>query len=393
MKRALQGRYLKVSTVGETVRAFVPAPLPPLPRISWGPALRSRFDAALHALGQLDGVVSLLPDTSPLLYSFIRKEAVLSSMIEGTRSSLSDLMLFELDEAPGVPVEDAREVSCCVAAMEHGLKRIRGGFPISSRLLREIHGVLLEGGPGRRLKPGEFRQSQNWIGGTRPGNAVFVPPPAGEVAECMSQLERFLNDDPEATPPLLKAALAHVQFETIHPFLDGNGRVGRLLITLLLCAEGVLREPLLYLSLQFKSRRQTYYDLLDEVRRTGDWERWLEFFADAVIASATEAREAARRIVALTETDRQRIAGLGRAATSALEVHRALAQQPIRTAGALVEVTGISAATVNKSLVLLEQLGIVAELTGKRRSRIFCYAGYVEILNEGTELPGRGRSG
>lgn len=383
MKRTLQGRYVKVSTTDETVRAFVPAPLPPRPPINWTPTLRHRFDAALLALGQLDGAASLLPESSLLLYSFVRKEAVLSSMIEGTKSSLSDLMLFELNEQPGVPLEDAREVSRYVAAMEHGIARVRNGFPVSSRLLREIHGILLGGGRGRHLSPGEFRRSQNWVGGTRPGNAVFVPPPAHEVADCIGQLERFLHDDPEPTPPLIKAALTHVQFETIHPFLDGNGRVGRLLVTLLLCEHGVLREPLLYLSLYFKEHRRTYYELLDEVRRSGNWELWLEFFANAVVASATQARDSARRILELTATDRKRVSNLGRASWSALELHRALERHPIATAGSLVRATGISAATVNKCLVHLERLGIVAELTQRRRSRIFSYVRYVEILNEG----------
>ena len=385
MRRALQGRYLTISTTGEDVRAFVPAPLPPRPAIDWNPALRARFDQALLALGQLDAVTLLLPDTSLLLYSFVRKEAVLSSMIEGTRSSMADLMLFELDEQPGVPVEDAREVSLYIAALEHGLKRLREGFPLSLRLLREIHGVLLNHERGRPKNPGEFRRSQNWIGGTRPGNAAFVPPPAQEVPECLSHLERFLHDDPESTPPLLKAALTHVQFETIHPFLDGNGRVGRLLITLLLCEQKVLREPLLYLSLYFKSHRQRYYELLDEVRRSGDWEIWLEFFADAVVASATQAIEAVQRLRALTEADRERIEGLGRAAASTLDVHRAPQRRPIATAGSLMKATGISAATINKCLVHLERLGVVAELTHKRRSRIFSYVRYIEILNEGTE--------
>ena len=227
MKRSLQGRYLKVATPGEAFKAFVPAPLPPRPAIHWTPALRGRFDAALVTLGRLDAVTDLLPNAGLLLYSFVRKEAVLSLMIEGTQSSLADLMLFELDEQPGVPVEDVREVSRYVAALEHGLGRLRGGFPLSLRLLREVHKVLLGRGRGAKLTPGEFRRSQVWIGGTRPGNAVFVPPPANEMDECLKHFERFLHDQPEPTPPLIKAALAHVQFETIHPFLDGNGRVGQ----------------------------------------------------------------------------------------------------------------------------------------------------------------------
>jgi Fic family protein len=224
MKRSLQGRYLKVATAGEVFKAFVPAPLPPRPGIDWTPALRGRFDLALQALGRLDAVTDLLPNAALVLYSFVRKEAVLSSMIEGTQSSLADLMLLEIDEQPGVPVEDAREVGRYVAALEHGLTRLRSGFALSLRLVREVHKVLIGRGRGAKLTPGEFRRSQVWIGGTRPGNAMFVPPPAGEVDECLKHFERFLHDHPEPTSPLVKAALAHVQFETIHPFLDGNGR-------------------------------------------------------------------------------------------------------------------------------------------------------------------------
>jgi len=235
-----------ISTVGEKAKAFVPAPLPPCPSIDWSSALREKFDLALLALGRLDSVARLLPDTSVFLYMYVRKEAVLSSMIEGTQSSLSDLLLFELDQEPGVPLDDVQEVSNYVAALNHGLDRLTDGFPLSLRLFKEIHGVLLSKGRGSRQTPGEFRRSQNWIGGTRPGNAAFVPPPADLVPDCMGKLELFLHDEPERTSVLLKAALAHVQFETIHPFLDGNGRLGRLLIALILCEEKVLRQPLLY---------------------------------------------------------------------------------------------------------------------------------------------------
>jgi Fic family protein len=392
MKRSLQGRYLKVATAGESFKAFVPLPLPPRPAIEWSPALRGRFDAALVALGRLDAVTDLLPNAALLLYSFVRKEAVLSSMIEGTQSSLADLMLFELDEQPGVPLEDAREVSRYVAALEHGLKRLRGGFPLSLRLVRETHKVLMGGSArGAKLTPGEFRTSQVWIGGTRPGNAMFVPPPANELADCLQLLERFLHDVPEATPPLVKAALAHVQFETIHPFLDGNGRVGRLLIALQLAADGLLREPMLYLSLHFKEHRQTYYELLNAVRLAGDWESWLEFFADAVLTSATQAATSARRLLELATADSQRISGLGRAASSALAIHHALQRQPIATAASLGAATGLTPATVNKTLAHLERLGVVNELTQKLRGRVFSYARYADILNEGMALPSRGR--
>jgi Fic family protein len=389
MKRELQGRYVTISTVGEKAQAFLPAPLPPRPPIDWTPELRSKFDQALLALGRLDSVSTLLPDTSLFLYMYVRKEAVLSSMIEGTQSSLSDLLLFELDQEPGVPLDDVREVSNYVAALDHGLRLLEEGLPLSLRLFREIHGVLLTKGRGSNQTPGEFRRSQNWIGGTRPGNAAFVPPPAEEVLECMSKLELFLHDQPEPTPVLLKAALAHVQFETIHPFLDGNGRLGRLLIALLLCEQKVLREPMLYLSLYFKTHRQYYYELLNNVRLTGDWEAWLDFFAEAVIVTATQAVETAQQLLDLSNQDRDKISGLGRAAASTLQVHRALMEHPIATSSSLVEKTGITPATVNKALGHLEQLGIVKELTAQKRNRLFSYAGYIEIMSRGTELPGK----
>ncbi|MEO5616825.1 MAG: Fic family protein [Candidatus Eisenbacteria bacterium] len=392
MKRPLQGRYLKVATPGEAFKAFIPAVLPPKPPIDWTPRLRARFDAALVALGRLDAVTDLLPNASLVLYSFVRKEAVLSSMIEGTQSSLADLLLYEIDEQPGVPMEDAREVSRYVSALEHGLKRLRGGFPLSLRLLCEVHKVLLGGGKSGKLTPGEFRRTQVWIGGTRPGNAVFVPPPATDVEDCLKHLERFLHEPPEVTPPLVKAALAHVQFETIHPYLDGNGRVGRLLIALQLANDGLLREPLLYLSLHFKEHRQTYYELLNRVRETGDWETWLEFFAEAVEASARQAAGSARRLLDLAFSDALRIEKLGRASGSALAIHRALQRQPIATAASLAASTGLTHATVNRSLAYLERLGVVEELTSKQRGRVFRYSRYTDILNEGMALPeGRAR--
>ena len=381
MKRELQGHYVTITTVGEEARAFVPSPLPPKPPIEWTPALRSKFDQALLALGRLDSISTFLPDISLFLYMYVRKEAVLSSMIEGTQSSLSDLLLFELDMAPGVPVDDVREVSNYVAALDHGLKRLAEGFPLSLRLIKEMHAILLAKGRGGNQTPGEFRRTQNWIGGTRPGNAAFVPPPAGQVVECMGKLELFWHDQPETTPALLKAALAHVQFETIHPFLDGNGRLGRLLITLLLCEQQVLREPLLYLSLYFKTHRHYYYELLDNVRLTGDWETWLNFFAEAVIVTVAQAVETAQRLADLAAGDRDEISRLGRAAPSVLQIHRALMERPVTTSGWLVEKTGITPATVNKALAHLERLGIVRELTARKRNRLFSYAGYVEIMS------------
>ena len=387
MKRKVQGHYITVSTVGEKVRAFVPAPLPPKPPIQWSAELREKFDQALLAVGRLDSVSLLLPETSLFLYMYVRKEAVLSSMIEGTQSSLTDLLLFELDEAPGVPLDDVKEVSNYIAALNHGLSRLNDGFPISLRLIREIHEMLLSRGRGSNQSPGEFRTSQNWIGGTRPGNALFVPPPADKIQDCMGELELFLHNKPEPTPPLLKAALAHVQFETIHPFLDGNGRLGRLLITLMLCEKRVLQKPMLYLSLYFKTYRQHYYKLLNIIRLTGDWESWLDFFAEAVIMTAGQAVETAQQLQALTQEDKIKITGLGRAANSALQVYMALLEHPIATAGSLVKKTGITAANVNNCLEHLKRLGIVRELTGRKRNRIFSYHQYLDIMNKGTDLP------
>ena len=385
MRRASPGKYVTVSTAGEPFRAFVPAPLPPKPQVEWTPALRKRFDDALLAIGRLDAITSVLPNASLLLYSFVRKEAVLSSQIEGTQSSLADLLLYEIDEQPGVPVDDAREVSRYVAALDHGVARLRGGLPLSLRLIREMHGVLLDHPRGRGKAPGEFRRSQVWIGGTRPGNAAFVPPPANELPDSLKHFERFLNNEPQQTPPLLKAALAHVQFETIHPFLDGNGRIGRLLIVLQLVADGLLRDPLLYTSLYFKTYRSTYYELLNEVRRTGDWERWLDFFAEAVHKSATQAVDTAHALLALVTADRDLITSLGRATSSALLVHEALQRQPLATSVALVKQTGLTPATINKSLAHLRELKIVTELTQRRRGRVFSYSRYVNLLN--AELP------
>ncbi len=385
MKRGATGDWVTVSTVGEPVRAFLPKPLPPAVPIQIEGTLRSSLDEALLALGRLDSVTTLLPDTALFLFMYVRKEAVLSSQIEGTQSSLSDLLLFELDEAPGVPLADVEEVSCYVAALEHGLKRLREGFPLSNRLIREIHGQLLARGRGAEKQPGEFRTSQNWIGGPRPGLATYVPPPPEHVPDCMGELERFLHQPAEQVPVLVKTALAHVQFETIHPFLDGNGRVGRLLVSLLLWSEGVLREPLLYLSLYLKAHRSAYYDLLQRVRLEGEWEGWLQFFADGVRETAEGAVVTARKIVDLFEQDRRKIQGHQRAVGSALRVHHALQQRPVASIPLLVQATDLSAPTVSAALRMLERLEIVRELTGKRRNRLFGYHRYVSLLAEGTQ--------
>jgi Fic family protein len=387
VKRGETGSYEVTTVGGEQVRAFLPMPLPPVPALALDGVLQPLLEGAVLAVGRLDGVSTLLPDKSLFLYAYVRKEAVLSSQIEGTQSSLSDLLLFELDEAPGVPLDDVVEVSNYVAALDHGLTRLRGGFPLSNRLIREIHGVLLSRGRGSGKEPGEFRRSQNWIGGSRPGNAAFVPPTHTAVPECMAALERFLHAEGDGVPVLLRAGLAHVQFETIHPFLDGNGRVGRLLITFLLCHAGVLREPLLYLSLYLKQNRPTYYELLDRVRRDGDWEAWLAFFLEGVKQVAEGAISTAERLGELFRTDRTRVEGSGRRAGSALRVHEALKARPIQSMPGVRDRTGLSFPAVSSAMELLVELGIARELTGKRRNRLFVYDRYLAILNEGTEAP------
>jgi Fic family protein len=373
------------STIGEEVRAFIPHPLPPEPPLQLTMGDYDLMEKANRALGRLDGLAIQLPETALFIYLYVRKEAVLSSQIEGTQSSLSDLLLYESDEAPGVPLDDVQEVSNYVAAMEHGLKRLDEGLPLCLRLVKEMHEVLLTKGRGNTKQPGEFRTSQNWIGGTRPGNAHFVPPPPGEVMNCMGALEKFWHDQPTRMPTLIKAALTHVQFETIHPFLDGNGRLGRLLITLLLCTEGALSEPILYLSLYFKSHRQVYYEHLQRVRTNGDWEGWLQFFLEGVIFTAEQAVKAARSVLQLFAEDREKIEELGRAASSAIRVHEVMQRKPILSIAFAAGQTGLTHPTVTKALQNLEKLGVIRELTGRQRDRLFVYSDYVQLLNEGTQ--------
>ena len=387
MKRGPTGRYHVTTAAGERIEAFVPMPLPPEAPLVIDGTLQQALERALLALGRLDSISTLLPDPDLFIYSYVRKEAVLSSQIEGTQSSLSDLLLFELEQAPGVPQDDLDlvEVSNYVAALDHGIARLRGDFPLSNRLIREIHGVLLARGRGSDKDPGEFRRSQNWIGGTRPGNATFVPPPHTAVPDCMTVFERFLHADDDGMPLLLRAGLAHVQFETIHPFLDGNGRVGRLLITFLLHHGGALREPLLYLSLYFKQHRAAYYDLLDRVRREGDWEAWLAFFLEGVSQVSTDAVTAVERLERMFRADRTAIEGTGRRASSALRVHEAMTARPVQTLASSAKSAGLSFSGVSSAMRLLVDLGIARELTGRRRNRLFAYDRYLAELVEGTE--------
>jgi Fic family protein len=382
MERGPTGHYEASIGGGERCDAFVPFALPPDPPLFIEPFLQELFDQAHLELGRLDSISTLLPDPPVFLYSYVRKEAVMSSQIEGTQSSLADLMLFEMDAAPGVPIDDVREVSSYVAALDHGLRRLREGFPLCLRLIKEMHALLMTHGRGAGKNPGEWRKVQNWIGGAHPGRASFVPPPPQQVEPCLAALEGFLNDQPSRYPPLLKAALAHVQFETIHPFLDGNGRLGRLLITLVLAHEQVLHDPLLYLSVYFKAHRTTYYDLLQKVRRDGDWEAWLTFFAEAVSQTARQAVATAQALNRLTREDRERLQALGRQAGSARLVHDALCARPVSDIADICQRTALSPNTVAKLLTSLEaDLGMVREATGQRRNRVFVYGGYLELLN------------
>ncbi len=387
MKRGLVGHYECMTIGAETVKAFVPLPLPPHPNLVMDGPLQRLLESAVLALGRLDSITTFLPDEELFLYAYVRKEAVLSSQIEGTQSSLSDLLLFELEDAPGAPNVDVHEVSNYVAAMEHGLNRLKADFPLSNRLIRETHEILLSHGRGNSKSPGEFRGSQNWIGGTRPGNAAYVPPPHTVVQDCMAAFERFLHAEDDGLPVLLRAGLAHVQFETIHPFLDGNGRVGRLLITLLLCHAGILHQPMLYLSLYFKQHRSAYYELLNNVRLTGNWEAWLIFFLEGVKLTADGAVGTVERLNTMFRSDRNRIEEVaGRKAGSALRVHEALKSQLLLSLPATRLETSLSFQATASAMDLLVTLGIAREITGKRRNRRYVYDMYLSILNEGTEV-------
>lgn len=387
MPHRTTGHYVTGSLAGSRYEAFIPSPLPPDPPLDFArPDLVARKERADQALGRLDGITLMLPDPELFLYQYVRKEALLSSQIEGTQSSLSDLLLYEVDAAPGVPIDDVEEVSNYVAALNHGLRRLRDDdFPLSLRLLREMHALLLQGGRGANKQPGEFRKGQVWLGGASPALARFVPPPPDALPAVLADFERFLHAPSEQIPPLIKAALAHVQFETIHPFSDGNGRLGRLLIALILCSEQVLREPSLYLSLYFKRYRADYYDRLDAVRTSGDWEGWLGFFLDGVADTARQAVETAQRLLALLARDRARVAALGSRAGNVGLVFEQFARRVVLTVPQVAPQLPLSAPTIRAAVRALEGLGIVNELTGQQRHRVFAYQAYLDILSEGAQ--------
>lgn len=380
------GRYVRQTT---GYRAFIPAPLPPEPPLDLSGELHRLLSAADRALGRLDGSVLTLPNPDLFVFMYVRKEAVLSSQIEGTQSSLQDLLAAEAELFDQDLPRDVGEVVNYVRAMNHGLERLRE-LPVSVRLIREIHAELLRGVRGGRLQPGELRTSQNWLGpgGSTLATATFVPPPQHVLPEALGELEKFLHGDDEL-PPLVKIALAHVQFETIHPFLDGNGRIGRLLITLLLTEGGILHKPVLYLSHYFKRHRQAYYDHLQAVRDRGAWEEWLAFFLRGVAEVAGEAAETARRILQLREQHRTAITeGLGRAAGNGHKILESLFRRPILSVNDVRVVTGTTYASANALVSRLVQVGVLEEMTGYARNRRFRYAPYIALFIE--RGPGEG---
>ncbi|MFL6332054.1 MAG: Fic family protein [Pyrinomonadaceae bacterium] len=388
----LTGDYVICSERYDPFRAFIPKCLPPDPPLVLDDEICDLMEKANRALGRLDGVTTLLPDTYLFTYFYVRKEALLSSQIEGTQSSLQELLLFEMEEAPGAPLDDVLEVSNYVRALHYGLQSIRGKgrLPLSLRLLTEVHGILLAKGRGSEKTPGEFRQSIVWIGGPTPSKAVYVGPPYERLMECLDAFEKFLYNQPTRTPVLIKAALAHVQFESIHPFQDGNGRLGRLLITLLLCSEEALKEPMLYLSLYFKTYRDEYYARLQSVRENGDWEGWLRFFLKGVLETAQQAFKAAEDILRLFDMDKRRIATLGQRANSVLRVYDIVQSKGIISATLTRKMLAtkgmaLSEPTVYTAIKHLEKLGILDEVTGKERNRFYLYRAYMNILDEGTQ--------
>ena len=401
MDDRITGRYERVTVGGEEVSAFIPAPLPPAaPPLVIDEKLANRLRHAEHALARLELAGEMVPSLDWFIYAFVRKEAVLSSQIEGTQATLVDLLTFEAEDQ-AAPTADVEEVCNYLDALSFAREQIASdqGLPLSMRLLCETHRRLMAGVRGATKQPGEIRRSQNWIGGSRPGNAVFVPPPPQALPELLTALEKYLHAGPatqanfvsvgeadEELPKLLRAGLAHVQFETIHPFLDGNCRIGRLLVTLLLEHWGLLAKPLLYLSLFFKRHQAEYYRRLDAVRTAGDWEGWLDFFLDGVATIADEAVASARDLFAVVSTDRARVLESGTTSVAALRLFEALPRHPIITVASAMKLIDASKPTATRAIEALANAGILAETTGRRRDRSFAYRAYLDRLRVGTEL-------
>lgn len=375
------GRYRITETHGEKVRAFIPHPLPPAkPTLAIEDEIAESLSAARTALAQLEVAGAMVPSTDWFLYGFVRKEAVLTSQIEGTQATLRDVLTYEATHQTDRP-DDVEEVCNYVDALTQSRKQIADpkGLALSVRLLCDAHRILMRGARGDDKQPGEVRRSQNWIGGTRPGNARFVPPPPEEVSDALAALERWLHSD-DPLPPLVKAGLAHVQFETIHPFLDGNGRIGRLLIALLVEHWGLLKQPLLYLSVAFRRRQQEYYAHLAAVRTDGDWEGWTSFFLDCVREAAEDGVRVAQSLHALLGRDRERLFKDERATVAALQLFDRLPKHPVLTVPRAAEVLGMTAPPARKAIELLAALKVLRETTGKQRDRVYAYHDYLRIL-------------
>jgi Fic family protein len=382
------GRTLKSTVAGEAIATFVPYPLPPGdPPLKVGGDLAASLTRAERALARLEVAGEMVPSLDWFIYAFVRKEAVISSQIEGTQATLIDLLEYEAGQATRVAGEDVREVCNYLDAIKYARGQIKGarGLPLSMRLLNEAHRRLMRGVRGANKQPGEVRRSQNWIGGTRPGNAVFAPAPPEQLAALLADLEKYLHME-SGLPPLVRIGLAHVQFETIHPYLDGNGRIGRLLITLLLEHWKLLSAPLLYLSLFFKRHRAEYYRLLGEVRSSGDWEAWMDFFLEGIATIADEAVAAARELFALVTEDRQRLVVAPGASVMAVRLMDQLPTHPVVTIPTVVKLLKTTKPTAGKAVQLLENLGVLTETTGKQRDRTFAYTAYLEKLRVGTEV-------
>jgi Fic family protein len=383
------GRYQTMSVAGEEVRAFVPLPLPPTdPPLELSSELMAEVRAADDCLRRLDLAAELVPSIDWFIYGFVRKEAVVTSQIEGTQATLADLLHFEArDDEEAGPGPDVEEVCNYVEALRFGREQLtrREGLPISVRLLKDCHARLMNGVRGERQHPGKIRRSQNWVGGTRPGNAVFVPPPPGELGHALSDLERYIHSASDL-PALVRIGLIHVQLETIHPFLDGNGRIGRLLIALLLEDWRLLSQPLLYLSLFFKRHLNEYYDRLGRVRTEGDWEGWTSFFLQGVRLIAEEAIQSARELSARTKEDRSSVLGRHDATVASVRLFELLPKQPMITVKRAMRQLDTTRPTAAKAVDTLVEAGVLEETSGRKRGRVFAYAKYLEVLGEGTEL-------
>jgi Fic family protein len=382
------GRTLKRTVTGEEIAAFVPYPLPPRdPPLNLDGAFAAPLRRAEQALARLEVAGEMVPSLDWFIYAFVRKEAVISSQIEGTQATLIDLLEYEAEQTTKVAGDDVHEVCNYLDAIKYARGQMKNarGLPLSIRLLNEAHRRLMRGVRGENKEPGEIRRSQNWIGGTRPGNAVFVPAPPEELAALLADLEKYLHTE-SGLPPLVRIGLAHVQFETVHPYLDGNSRIGRLLITLLLEHWKLLSAPLLYLSLFFKRHRAEYYRLLGEVRRSGDWESWIAFFLEGVATIADEAVTAAREVFKLVNDDRQRLVAAPGASIMAIRLMDRLPIHPVVTIPAVVKILKTTKPTAGKAVQLLEKLGVLTETTGRQRDRTFAYASYLERLCTGTEI-------